>query len=255
MSLLDTTIHAEIEETPFALDAMSLAVRYRDWMVSRMAPHCGDGVLELGAGIGNLSPLLPGRRLLLTEPDPTMLARLEAVAQGPAMAGRSVRVDTFDPTQDDGSRFHDEPLDTVISANVLEHIHDHVRAFATLRSLLDVTAPDRLKRIVTLVPAHPLAYGPMDTAMGHYRRYSARNLRQAYAAAIPSAEITIEGFNVVGLAGWFVSGRILGRDMVDEEAVKTVERILPLMRIADRASRSLIRRPIGQSLIGVAAWR
>ncbi len=254
MSLLDAPA-AEVEETPFALDAMSLATRYRDWMMSRMAPHCGDGVLELGAGIGNLSPLLPGERLVLTEPDPSMLGRLTAVAQGPLMTGRSVRVDTFDPTQDDGSRFHDEPLDTVISANVLEHVHDHVRAIATLRSMLDVTAPNRLKRIVTLVPAHPLAYGPMDTAMGHYRRYTPRNLRQVYAAAIPEAEISIEGFNVIGLAGWFVSGRILGRDAVDEEAVKTVERMIPLMRLADRVSRSLLPRPTGQSLIGVAAWR
>ena len=257
MSLVDVPVAEQgaPEEVPFALDAMSLAVRYRDWMMSRMAPHCGDGVLELGAGIGNLSPLLPGERLVLTEPDPAMLERLAAVARGPQMAGRSVRVDTFDPTQDDGGKFHDEPLDTVISANVLEHVHDHVRAIATLRGMLDVTAPGRLKRIVTLVPAHPFAYGPMDTAMGHYRRYTARNLRQVYAAAIPHAEIAIEGFNIVGLAGWLVSGRVLGRNAVDEEAVKTVERILPLMRLADRVTRTVVRRPVGQSLIGVAAWR
>jgi hypothetical protein len=243
------------EEAPFALDAMSLAVGYRRWMVSRMAPHCGDGVLELGAGIGNLSPLLPGERLVLTEPDPTMLTRLAAVARGPELAGRSVRVDAFDPTRDDGSAFRDEPLDTVVSANVLEHIQDHVRAIATLRSMLDATAPDRLKRIVTLVPAHPLAYGSLDAAMGHYRRYTARNLRQTYLAAIPEADVTIEGFNVIGLAGWFVSGRVLRRATVDAEAVRAVERVLPLLRLADRATRALSPRPIGQSLIGIAAWR
>jgi SAM-dependent methyltransferase len=243
------------EEVPFALDAMTLAVGYRQWMMSRLAPHCGSGVLELGAGIGNLSTLLPGERLVLTEPDPAMLEKLRDVARGPELRDRSVRVDTFDPTSDDGSAFADEPLDTVVSANVLEHIHDHVRAIATLRQLLDTTAPDRLKRIVTLVPANPFAYSRMDLSMGHYRRYTARNLRQVYEAAIPEADIAIEGFNVVGLAGWFVSGRLLGREAVDAGAVETVEQILPLMQLADRATRALIRRPIGQSLIGIAAWR
>jgi SAM-dependent methyltransferase len=254
MSVVDAVDDAAAE-APFALDAMSLAVGYREWMASRLVPHCGSGVLELGAGIGNLSPLLPGERLVLTEPDPAMLSRLAAVAGGQSLAGRSVRVEAFDPTRDDGSRFHDEPLDTVVSANVLEHIHDHVGALTTLRRLLDVTAPERTKRIVTLVPAHPLAYGPMDTAMGHYRRYSARNLRQVYAAAVPDAEIAIEGFNVVGLAGWFASGRLLRRSTVDADAVATVERIIPLLKRADRAARAMIRRPIGQSLIGIATWR
>ncbi|HZV72981.1 MAG TPA: class I SAM-dependent methyltransferase [Conexibacter sp.] len=255
MSAVETATDADLAVTPFALDAIGLAVQYRRWMVSRLAPHCGSVVLELGAGIGNLSPLLPGERLILTEPDPTMLSRLNAVARGPQMEGRSVRVDAFDPTQDDGAAFHDEAIDTVVSANVLEHIHDHVGAIATLRRLLDVTAPGRLKRIVTLVPAHPLAYGRVDLAMGHHRRYTARNLREVHRTAVPGAEVAIEGFNVVGLAGWFARGRILRRTSIEASTVETVERILPAMRLADRVVRTIVPRPIGQSLIGVASWR
>jgi phospholipid N-methyltransferase len=240
--------------SPLALDLLSEAVRYQRWMVERMAPHCGTGILELGAGIGNLSRMLPGERLVLTEPDETLLDRLRAAAAQPPLNERSVRVAAFDPTMDSGNQFHDEALDTVVSANVLEHIYDHVGALETLAALLDETAPGRLKRIVTLVPAHPLAYGPMDREMGHYRRYTARHLRQIHGAAIPKAHVHVEGFNVIGLAGWFVSGRVLTRSALEGRTVRAVERMVPLLRRADAIARPVLPRPMGQSLLSVASW-
>jgi phospholipid N-methyltransferase len=237
-----------------ALDILSDAVRYQRWMASRLAPHCGAAILELGAGIGNLSRMLPGERLVLTEPDETLLAQLRAVADQPPLKERSVRVEAFDPSHESGTQFQDEPLDTIVSANVLEHIQDHVGVLSTLAALLDTTAPHRLKRIVTLVPAHPLAYGPMDLEMGHYRRYTARNLRQVHAAAIPDARVVVEGFNIVGLIGWFVSGRLLRRSALDAGTVHTVERMVPALQIADQLARRVIPRPVGQSLISVASW-
>jgi phospholipid N-methyltransferase len=239
---------------PLALDLLSEAVRYQRWMVERMAPNCGTGILELGAGTGNLSRMLPGERLVLTEPDEALLDQLRAVAVRPPLSERSVRVAAFDPTLESGDQFHDEPLDTVVSANVLEHISDHVGALETLAALLDRTAPEPLKRIVTLVPAHPLAYGPMDREMGHYRRYTARHLRQIHAAAIPRAHVHVEGFNVIGLAGWFVSGRVLRRSALQGGTVRAVERMVPLLRLADAIARPVLPRPIGQSLISVASW-
>jgi hypothetical protein len=241
-------------QAPLALDELSEAVRYQRWMVERMAPHCGAGILELGAGIGNLSRMLPGERLVLTEPDEALLSRLRTAAERAPLRDRSVRVASFDPTRESGEQFHDEPLDTVVSANVLEHIHDHVGALRTLAALLDVTAPERLKRIVTLVPAHPLAYGPMDREMGHYRRYTARLLRQVHAAAVPKAEVRVEGFNVIGLCGWFVSGRFLRRSELSGSTVRAVERMVPVLQLADGVARRVAPRPVGQSLISVASW-
>lgn len=252
MSAIATPPHQAA--APLALDLLSDAVRYQRWMVERMAPHCGTGILELGAGIGNLSRMLPGERLVLTEPDDTLLDQLRAVAAQPPLNGRSVRVAAFDPTRDSGEQFHDEALDTVVSANVLEHIFDHVGALETLAALLDKTAPERLKRIVTLVPAHPFAYGPMDREMGHFRRYTARHLRQVHAAAIPNAEVQVEGFNVIGLAGWFVNGRVFRRSALAADTVRTVERAVPLLRRVDAVARPILPRPIGQSLISVARW-
>lgn len=239
---------------PLGLDILSEAVSYQRWMVERMAPHCGTGILELGAGIGNLSRMLPGERLVLTEPDEALLEQLRAVAEHPPLSERSVRVAAFDPTRESGEQFDHEPLDTVVSANVLEHIHDHVGALGTLAALLDRTAVGRPKRIITLVPAHPLAYGPMDREMGHYRRYTARHLRQVHAAAIPNAHVKVEGFNVVGLAGWFVSGRVLRRSALEHGTVRAAERAVPLLRWADAVARPLLPRPVGQSLISVARW-
>jgi hypothetical protein len=241
-------------QASLALEGLSDAVRYQRWMIERIAPHCGSGILEVGAGIGNLSRFLPGERLVLTEPDEELLTRLRAVAETPPLDARSVRVAAFDPTREAGEQFYDEPLDTAVSANVLEHIHDHVGALRTLAALLDATAPRRLKRIVTLVPAHPLAYGAMDREMGHFRRYTARHLRQVHAAAIPQAEVEVEGFNVVGLVGWFVRGRVARRSVLDEGTISTVERIVPYLRVTDQVARRVLPRPVGQSLISVASW-
>jgi phospholipid N-methyltransferase len=254
VSAVATRSQQQPAAAPLALDILSEAVRYQSWMVERIAPHCGSGILELGAGIGNLSRMLPGERLVLTEPDDALLDQLRAVAAQPPLSERSVRVAAFDPTRDSGEQFHDEPLDTVVSANVLEHIYDHVGALETLGGLLDRTAPERLKRIVTLVPAHPIAYGPMDREMGHFRRYTARHLRQIHAAAIPKAHVQVDGFNLVGLAGWFVSGRVLGRTSLQQGTVRAVERMVPLLRAVDSMARPLLPRPMGQSLISVASW-
>jgi hypothetical protein len=240
--------------TPYELDALTQAVRYQRWMVERIAPHCGEGLLELGAGIGNLSRMLPGDRIVLTEPDDALLARLRSAVEQRPLSERNVRVAAFDPTQEAGEQFYDEPLDTVVSANVLEHIKDDLGALRKLGELLDRTAPDRLKRIVTLVPGHPIAYGRIDREMGHYRRYTARHLRQLHAAALPDADVVVEGFNVLGLAGWFVTGRVLRRSGFDVGTVRAVERLVPLLRQADGVARRLAPRPIGQSLVSVASW-
>jgi phospholipid N-methyltransferase len=241
-------------ETRFGLDVLSGAVHYQRWMVERIAPFCGSGILELGAGNGNLSRMLPGERLVLTEQDDALLDALRSVARQGPLADRNVRVEAFDPSLDSGEQFYDEQLDTVVSANVLEHIQNDVAALSTLAALLDVTAQNRLKRIISLVPANPLAYGPMDRRMGHYRRYTARHLRQVHAAAIPHADVEVEGFNAIGLLGWFVNGRLLRRETLARGTVQMVERLLPLLRSVDAAVRRVAPRPIGQSLISVAVW-
>src|SRR6266516_470234 len=61
------------------LERMAAAPRYNRWMYERLRPWVGRRVLEIGAGIGNMSAFLIDRdRVVLTDTEPYYLARLRA---------------------------------------------------------------------------------------------------------------------------------------------------------------------------------
>ena len=61
--------------------------------------------------------------------------------------------------------------DWIYTSNVIEHIENDVQALADLRTSL---ADDG--RLVIYVPALPILFSSFDEAVGHYRRYSKREL-------------------------------------------------------------------------------
>src|SRR5207244_5733096 len=80
------------------LERMAAAPRYNRWMFDRLRPWVGRRVLEVGAGIGNMSAFLVDReRLVLTDTEPYYLARLRerlgARARGRGAAPRRPAVD------------------------------------------------------------------------------------------------------------------------------------------------------------------
>ena len=58
------------------LDSIDAASNYADWVVSHIDPVLGDPVLEIGAGVGTLTPRLlaawPERVVHACEPDPVL---------------------------------------------------------------------------------------------------------------------------------------------------------------------------------------
>src|ERR1051325_6592661 len=73
------------------LERMAAAPRYNRWMYERLRPWVGRRVLEIGAGIGNMSAFLIDRdRVVLTDTEPYYLDRLRRgapTAGGPALRG------------------------------------------------------------------------------------------------------------------------------------------------------------------------
>src|SRR2546426_520680 len=59
------------------LERMAAAPRYNRWMFDRLRPWVGRRVLEIGAGIGNMSAFFADReRVVLTDTEPYYLGRL-----------------------------------------------------------------------------------------------------------------------------------------------------------------------------------
>ena len=239
----------------FDLDEMAGAQGYQRWMLKAVLPYLGSRVLELGAGLGNLSRILPvGQRLILTEPDPRFLSRLESGARQWFGRDRRVCVARFDPSRDPWQRFARENLDTVVSFNVLEHIRDDGKVLEAMKRLLRSSRARGPKRLVTLVPAHAWAFGSLDQANGHFRRYDRSSFRALAMGHAPEARLRFRSFNFVGLLGWWFAGRILRRPRVDTATVDYYERLLPFIRTGDELLTRVLRLPLGQSLIAVLEW-
>lgn len=218
------------------LERLAAAPRYNRWMYERISPWVGRRVLEIGAGIGNMSAFLVDRdRVVLTDSEPSYLGRLrERFADRPEVAVAELRLPTVDP------RLSAERFDTVIGLNVLEHIEDDAAALRALHGLLEPRG-----RLVLLVPSLRALYGTLDEALGHFRRYAPAELRAKLAAAGFRVR-HLEYFNLAGIPGWWLTGRVLRRRVISPAALRCYELLVPVFRL-----ERLLPWRVGQSLIAI----
>lgn len=218
------------------LEIHAATPRVNEWYYSKFRDRVRGSVLELGSGIGNISRLLArdAERLVVTDVEDDYLERLRREL------GREphVRVERYDLEGPPPASIARERFDVVISLNVLEHVYDDRRAVRDLASLLANGG-----WLLTYVPACGFAYGSMDEALGHHRRYDLASLRALMEQAGLAVE-RLEYMNLVGLAGWLFNGRVLRRRTLDPRQVRAFDRLVPVLRVEDR-----LRLPIGLGLI------
>ena len=220
------------------LEQLAEAGRYNRWMFERLQPWIGRRVLEVGSGIGNLSAFLLDRdRLVLTDTRPEYLNRLRA-RFGNGGRGHIAVTRLYLP--DDDRVLSGEQFDTVICLNVLEHVEDDVGALRAIRKLLTPGG-----RLILLVPSLRALYGSLDRALGHYRRYTRRELTEKFTRAELHMR-HMEYFNLAGVPGWWFTGRVLRRAMIPAGSLSLYDALVPLFKL----ERFLPWR-IGQSLIAI----
>jgi SAM-dependent methyltransferase len=214
----------------YSLDRMAEADRHNAWLLDRARPFLGAKVLEVGAGIGTFTErLTEGRQVVAVEPDPALASHL----RGNAPSAETVEGEAGDAPAG--------PFDSIVCFNVLEHIADDRAALVALRERLRPGG-----HLLLLVPSHPFLYGPIDRAFDHERRYAKRALRSLVeAAGFQVADL--RRVNPVGALGWLVAGRVLRRSGIPGGPLRAFDRIVPLLRLLDRAEL-----PLGLSLWAVA---
>ncbi|MGF7234747.1 MAG: class I SAM-dependent methyltransferase [Frankia sp.] len=216
------------------------AANYRRYEFDLIAPYCGDRLLEVGAGLGDFAAQFTDlEHLVLADSDPLCLEALRR-----RFAGRSeVEVVATDLSDANGPLSLDEPVDTVVAINVLEHIEDDERA---LRGLTGLLVPGG--RIVCWVPGYPALYGDFDRSVGHFRRYTPASARAAAERAGLRVELA-RPVNILGGIAWWAAVR-LGRQ--GDPSPRLVEFYDQYVVPATRAIESRIRVPFGQSVLFVA---
>ncbi len=202
---------------------LNRAPRFSRWMADVIRPYAGNRVLELGAGIGNLTThLVPRASYWATDINPEYLDNLDRLrANRPYL-----RVAHVDATE--AATFPTEQsFDTVIFLNVLEHLTDDGSALRNVYAALENGGT-----AVVLVPCDPKLFGTLDEVLGHCRRYTEEQL----IAVGQSAGFTVERvlkFNRTGVVAWWLNGKILRRRTFGLAQIRLLNLLTPLFRLLD----------------------
>lgn len=226
------------------LEIMQQATRYASHVFGLFRDHIGARVLEVGCGISTMSRRLieVADTVVAIEPNPACAAiARRTLGDHPRFELRMCRLEECDRVELAGRRF-----DTVFCVNVLEHIEDDV---AALRTFGEVIVPDG--RVLIFVPAVQAAYGPLDAALGHHRRYSKRSLAKAFGAAGLDL-LTLRYTNPIGLLGWMFGSYVTRSTLHSSRQIRLFETLVaPWALPLERA----IPPPIGLSLVAVGRPR
>jgi glycosyltransferase involved in cell wall biosynthesis len=213
------------DEGAETLHALSGAPRFNRWMADTIRPYVGERVLEIGAGIGNLTrALIPRRkRYVATDIDPEHLARLATRFQHRP----NLLIRYCDLSQPGDFTELAASMDSVVCLNVLEHVEDDMQG---LRNIFSVLKPGG--RAIILVPHGQEIFGTLDKALGHFRRYSHAELKEKMEKAGFHVERILD-FNRISRPPWYVSGRILKRTTLGSGQMKLFDRFVWLWRSID----------------------
>ncbi len=207
--------HTHLSDT---LTILQKVKNYNKWLYEQFAPYVGRFVLEIGAGVGNITEFLrtQNRTVFATDISDEFVAYLTQ------RYSSEENVIVFKHNAE--NIFHDHEIDTIVCINVLEHIEDDRKA---LRSMFTSLLP--LGHLILLVPAHPFLYGSIDRAIGHFRRYRKKELCEKIRQSGFLLK-KIYAFNPVGTLGWFLQGKIMKVDFLEPRQTLLFDRIVPILK-------------------------
>ena len=206
------------------LAELERARRFNVWMGDTLRPYIGDRVLEIGAGIGNLTnQFIPRELYVASDINPNYLHYLRSFSFGkPYLRVMDINAETADHFQPIENQF-----DTVIMLNVLEHV-DQTKALNNVWSALE-----RGGKAIILVPQHPSLYGTLDQALEHRKRYHIDDFRESLTEAGFRVE-RIFDFNRFSVPGWWMNGRVFRRRRFSRVQLKLIDMMMPFLRRIDR---------------------
>lgn len=223
------------------LDLFANAIRWKTYFSGILQRYIQGDVLEVGAGTGINQPYLVKagiRQWTSLEPDADLLQQLQERMNNQA------GVHTHRILQGNlQSLSAAERFDTILYLDVLEHIEADQSELASAAALLNPSG-----NLIVLAPAHPSLMSPFDRAIGHYRRYNKKTLRQ-----IAPTELQLEKIMYLDSVGCLAS--VANRYLLQQSLPKPNQiqfwdrRMVPVSRILD----PLTGYRLGKTI--VAIWK
>ena len=217
-------LYEEDEYGSHILHSLEKAQLFNRWMAQSIEPYVGARVLEIGAGIGNITSwLLPRDFYLASDINPHYLDYLKNMALGKPYLTVD-RIDLEDPACFERWKGR---FDTVVCLNVLEHVRDPLQS---LRNIHEALEPGG--RLVLYVPQGQHLYSSLDEVLGHRCRYDkemlGRELREA------GFEVNLfRDFNHFAVPGWYLNGKVLKKRSFSRSQLKIFNMLVPVLRRVD----------------------
>ena len=223
------------------LELFAHATNWKSYFASRIRPHLGEEVLEVGAGLGGTTRILckqPHKRWICLEPDGQLVTTLQsAISSQELPPCCQARTGTLTDLADD------ELFDSMLYIDVLEHIENDGGELAH--------AAEHLRpggKVIVLSPAHQWLFTPFDQAIGHFRRYNKKMLGSLTPTTLEPVRISY--LDSVGMLASMGNRYVLGSGMPTPRQLWIWDKLMvPFSRLLD----PLLFHSLGKSILGV--WR
>lgn len=233
--------NALAQTADFEFAALNEARNYRAALLREFQSHLRGQVLEVGAGIGQMTGDLRQnpqiQKLLCIEPDAGFCSQFRTRFPQQELLQGAV-----------GDLRCETRWNAILSINVLEHIKTDAEELITYHRLLKPAQGV----LCLFVPACPEIYAPIDRDFGHFRRYTRPELRRKLERA-GFELIRLRYYNFAGYLAWWVNFCLLRKRHFGAGAIRAFDRLIfPLVHGFESRVCS---PPVGQSLLAVAVAR
>ena len=217
------------------LETMATADWYNNWLFSFIKPHIKGEILEAGVGIGNFIEILSeSGRVTAIDVNKDYIKMLKdeklvsSVGYGDVEKGRYF--------------FGNKSFDSIVCLNVVEHIRNDKKAVSNMNKLLKKGG-----KLVLLVPAHNYLFSNFDKELGHFRRYSKKEVAELVENS-GFENTDVRYINWWGAIGWFLFLKLTGRKDMPRPPVRIFDALARVLL----SSEKIFRMPFGLSIIAIA---
>lgn len=217
------------------------AVNWKTYFAAKLFPYIKGDVLECGAGIGSNAAFLnngtPSTWVML-EPDLNMITCLKSKLANKELPSNTEiihgTINDLDP---------DRKFDVIIYIDVLEHIEtDALEIKKTSVHLKDEGT------LIVLAPAFPFLYSTFDKAIGHYRRYTARDFKNITPSSLQLLHAIY--LDSMGFFASITNRLLLNQSQPSMQQIQFWNKwLIPLSKITDR----LFFFSFGKSILAI--WK